>query len=1150
MGKSAQTIGFEYYMGVHYGLCHGPIDELVSMKGGDRIAWTGSQTTSGPVIINAPNLFGGQKKEGGLVGTLDVMMGGSTQQPNSYLGAKQGGLNPAYRGLCTAVFHGYPQTYVQGGALASLIAAITDSEGAGFSTGGALVASMNPYVKPIGFRVRRALAGWNTAVWNSGQAIINLESSTIKAMNPAHIAYQVITDPEWGMGYPTSSIDTTSFLATAQTLYDEGFGLCLKWNRIDTIESFLQLIADHVGGGITSDRRTGKFRFDLVRSGYSLVGIPEFNETNIVEMVEFEPPSFEDSVNEITVTYRDPLTNKDAVVTVQALANVQIIGRVVNEKRDYPGLPTHDLASRVALRDVKASSVGLKRLTLTVDRAGYDIRPLSVIRVTIPLENIDMYMRVGAVEYGTLKQGVVKITAIEDLFGLAASTYLVGGQSSQWVDPATSASNVLNGMVMEATYLDLYKSYPSAELTAIPSTAGHVNTFATKPSTGALNYDIYEEAVFAGLGDFCAYANIGAVGLTILGTSATLEGVLDPNQIVAGTMAWIGTEIVQVTSYNVLTRAIVLVRGCVDTVPTAHASSTGIWFQSTPEIGTTQFLQSEVADVRMLTNTQSDKLAYASATNRTVTIAGRQGKPYPPGNVKITATAYPSAATSPFTVTWAHRDRITQGDVVYGVTTGSVGPETGATYTMQFYRTDTNGLLLSNTVLNGASAVVNLSYSGNVRMDLWTVVNGIASLQKVGVPFTHTPAVVPVNTIVGAEYVPPVPPPTSVFEACRLVAEFPITLSGVQTIDSIVGVAGNRILVAAQADATTNGLYTMAAGAWTRCTDADTTPDFYPGKQVFVSEGFADNVNSVWAISNTGSIVLGTNPINFARVGATATIFQACRLVSTIPLASLINLLVIDGVSTVAGDRILVTAQTTGSQNGIWVVAAGAWVRALDADNSSEFKTGKQVFVSSGSTNNIGTTWSITTTGTIVLGTTTVVFAKIGFDQIAGTITASRVSDFSEAVDDRVSGLLVNSAGLDKTYDDAGNLLTLGIGINLRRAAIGCTIDGGGDDIVALAEGDVTVPFACIIVGVTVLGDTVGSIEIDVWNDTYGSYPPTLADSIVGAFPPKLVAQEKSENTTLTGWNLNIGAGSTLRFHVNSCTGIKRAVLTLKVEKS
>ena len=44
----------------------------------------------------------------------------------------------------------------------------------------------------------------------------------------------------------------------------------------------------------------------------------------------------------------------------------------------------------------------------------------------------------------------------------------------------------------------------------------------------------------------------------------------------------------------------------------------------------------------------------------------------------------------------------------------------------------------------------------------------------------------------------------------------------------------------------------------------------------------------------------------------------------------------IDGIAVVAGDRVLVKEQSTASQNGIYVVAAGAWTRALDADTSSK----------------------------------------------------------------------------------------------------------------------------------------------------------------------------------------------------------------------
>jgi hypothetical protein len=57
----------------------------------------------------------------------------------------------------------------------------------------------------------------------------------------------------------------------------------------------------------------------------------------------------------------------------------------------------------------------------------------------------------------------------------------------------------------------------------------------------------------------------------------------------------------------------------------------------------------------------------------------------------------------------------------------------------------------------------------------------------------------------------------------------------------------------------------------------------------------------------------------------------------------------IDGVSCVAGDRVLVKNQTTAAQNGIYVVATGAWARAADMDNWSEVPSAN-VWVQTGST--------------------------------------------------------------------------------------------------------------------------------------------------------------------------------------------------------
>jgi phage-related tail fiber protein len=93
---------------------------------------------------------------------------------------------------------------------------------------------------------------------------------------------------------------------------------------------------------------------------------------------------------------------------------------------------------------------------------------------------------------------------------------------------------------------------------------------------------------------------------------------------------------------------------------------------------------------------------------------------------------------------------------------------------------------------------------------------------------------------------------------------------------------------------------------------------------------------------------------------------------ANIPLS---GTLTIDGVVTVAGDRVLAKDQSAASQNGIYVVASGAWSRAIDADTGSELSAGATIPVEEG-TSNADTQWTLTTDGAITIGTTAIAFAK------------------------------------------------------------------------------------------------------------------------------------------------------------------------------
>lgn len=100
------------------------------------------------------------------------------------------------------------------------------------------------------------------------------------------------------------------------------------------------------------------------------------------------------------------------------------------------------------------------------------------------------------------------------------------------------------------------------------------------------------------------------------------------------------------------------------------------------------------------------------------------------------------------------------------------------------------------------------------------------------------------------------------------------------------------------------------------------------------------------------------------------------RLVATSNV-SLSGLSAIDGVTPVAGDRVLLTAQTTASQNGPYIAASGSWTRSTDADQTGEITPGSTWYVSEGATNS-ATTWRVSNTGTITIGTTAITIVQFG----------------------------------------------------------------------------------------------------------------------------------------------------------------------------
>lgn len=170
-------------------------------------------------------------------------------------------------------------------------------------------------------------------------------------------------------------------------------------------------------------------------------------------------------------------------------------------------------------------------------------------------------------------------------------------------------------------------------------------------------------------------------------------------------------------------------------------------------------------------------------------------------------------------------------------------------------------------------------------------------------------------------------------------------------------------------------------------------------------------------VSNVANGTAAGDAVNKSQLDAVSAIANAAAsgiaLKSPVRLAtttndSLSGLAARDGVTPVAGDRVLVTGQTTASANGIYIAAAGAWARSADADTTGELAPGTLVAVREGTTN-ADTLWSLVSDAAITVGTTAQTWAKILNGGAAEVITAGNGLQKSDAT---LSVLLAPSSGM------------------------------------------------------------------------------------------------------------------------------------------
>lgn len=212
-----------------------------------------------------------------------------------------------------------------------------------------------------------------------------------------------------------------------------------------------------------------------------------------------------------------------------------------------------------------------------------------------------------------------------------------------------------------------------------------------------------------------------------------------------------------------------------------------------------------------------------------------------------------------------------------------------------------------------------------------------------------------------------------------------ITLSGTQTIDGVALGAGDRVLVKNQSNDVDNGIYVVAAGAWSRSSDADNTPgaEVSNGMFTFVAGGTV-NGNTGYVLTTPDPIALGTTSLTFSLFSVSGAVIAGNGLSKTGDTLE-VNVASNGGIeinadnlrlkSTVAGDGLTWDATTSGILN---VVGTSNRI-TVNADSVDIAST----YVGQASINTLGTITTGTWQGTVVSPT----YGGTGVNNGSKTIT-------------------------------------------------------------------------------------------------------------------------------------------------------------------
>ena len=228
----------------------------------------------------------------------------------------------------------------------------------------------------------------------------------------------------------------------------------------------------------------------------------------------------------------------------------------------------------------------------------------------------------------------------------------------------------------------------------------------------------------------------------------------------------------------------------------------------------------------------------------------------------------------------------------------------------------------------------------------------------------------------------------------------------------------------------------------------------------------------------------------------------------------------VDGVNLSLKDRVLVTGQSTASENGIYYVttlgtgANGTWTRSLDTDATGELLAGTVVMVTEG-TLYADTQWKLTTNDPIVIGTTALTFVQ---NYLANSISSGN----SNVVVNANSNVTISSNG-------TANVLTI--------SSTGVVVTGTTSSTGNITGANILTGGIMSSTGNATHGNILTGGLVSATGNINGNYLNANIYYATGFSASRIYLGNSEVNVVASGGNINVSVGGSSNVAVFATTG-------------